>query len=376
MTIYESSEAVARGHPDKVADFISDSVLDSCLQEDPMSRVAVETLVSHRTISIGGEITTRAHLNFEQIVRDAISEVGYVSPTFGDLLSSFQLVSSICEQSPDISQSVGKGHELAAGDQGMMYGYACDDTTTFMPRSYEMARGILQAIQTKRSSHPFLGPDGKVQVSINPERKNHFSGSVVVSWQHSASASLTDVQEVLHSCVEEVGERFKFKPDLLLLNPSGRFVLGGPFADTGLTGRKQIVDSYGGSVLHGGGAYSGKDATKVDRSGAYMARWVAKHVVASGAAKRCQVQLIFSIGKKDPIHVGIDCFHTEKTPLEKIEKAILATFDFSVEGIIRDLDLRQPIFKKTSSMGHFGREGFTWESLSRLDSLRSSFEKN
>jgi S-adenosylmethionine synthetase len=182
---------------------------------------------------------------------------------------------------------------------------------------------------------------------------------------------LEEVRDTLHACVEEISEKFQFKPNLLLLNPSGRFVLGGPFADTGLTGRKQVVDSYGGSIPHGGGAYSGKDATKVDRSGAYMARWVAKHVVASGAANRCMVQLIFAIGKKDPLHIEIECFGTEKVPQENIKKALLSTFDFSVEGIIQDLDLRQPIFTKTSSLGHFGRNGFPWEELTRLKPFSS-----
>lgn len=371
MALYESSEGVSSGHPDKVADHISDAILDACLTEDPESRVAVETLVAHQLIAIGGEVTSRAHLDLDKIVRTVIKEVGYTNSTFGDLLSTFKLVSTLIEQSPDISQSVTQGTHLTAGDQGMMFGYACNDTPTFMPRSYEIARTLVQTIQHKRVDCPFLGPDGKVQIAISPEKKSPYNGSAVVSWQHSASVSLEDVREALHSALEEVCQKYNFKPNLLLLNPSGRFVLGGPFADTGLTGRKQVVDSYGGSIPHGGGAYSGKDATKVDRSGAYMARWVAKHVVASGAAEKCLVQLIFSIGKKDPLHIDLDCFGTEKTSLERIRKTLLKTFDFSVEGIIQDLDLRRPIFTETSSHGHFGRNGFPWEELTRLGPLLS-----
>jgi S-adenosylmethionine synthetase len=286
------------------------------------------------------------------------------------LLSTFQLVSSLCEQSPDISQSVGKGTSLAAGDQGMMYGYACDETPSLMPRSYEIARGIVEAIRDNHMKYPFLGPDGKTQVSINPREKS--SGSIVLSWQHSATVSLEEVQNALRSCSEEVLQKYDFSPEIFLINPSGRFVLGGPFADTGLTGRKQIVDSYGGSVPHGGGAYSGKDATKVDRSGAYMARWVAKHVVASGLAERCLVQLIFSIGRNNPLHIELDCFNTEKATLESIRKGVLTTFDFSVEGIIQDLQLRLPVFRKTASYGHFGRDDFSWEALTRLEKLLST----
>jgi S-adenosylmethionine synthetase len=344
MHIYEASEAVSKAHPDKVADQISDAILDACLEQDPLSRVAVETLVSHTSISIGGEITSSAKINLDDIVRSVLNDVGYTSNTFGDLYSTFKLLSSICEQSPDISQAVGKnGAHLTAGDQGIVYGYACDDTPNYMPRSHEIAREIVDSIQEKRI--PFLGPDGKVLVSIHPSNKE--TGSTIVSWQHSESASLEEVRKALKKIVEEVSSRYSFSPKRLLLNPSGRFVLGGPFADTGLTGRKQIVDSYGNHSLHGGGAYSGKDATKVDRSGAYMARWVAKHIVASRLARSCQVQLIFSIGESDPLHIELDCHGTETIPLAKLRKAILQTFDFSVEGIISSLNLTQPLFRKT-----------------------------
>lgn len=371
MSLYEASEAVAKGHPDKIADLISDSILDAYLEQDPLSRVAIETLVSHSLISIGGEVTSSAKINFEEITKSVFLDVGYSSKVFGDLYSTFKLFSSICEQSPDIFQSVDpkRGVHVAAGDQAIVYGYACNETSHFMPRSHEMARDIVDIIQQKKTEEPILGPDGKVLVAIDP--LNQSTGSIIVSWQHSEKASVEDVRSLLESYVDEALSPYSFYPTRLLLNPSGRFVKGGPFADTGLTGRKQIIDSYGANVLHGGGSFSGKDATKVDRSGAYMARWVAKHIVASGLASKCHVQLIFSIGEKNPLHIELDCQGTEKLHVETIKKAVLQTFDFSVEGIIKALHLTQPIFRKTASIGHFGREEFPWETLSLIDTLKS-----
>ncbi len=374
MSHFEVSEGIARGHPDKIADQISDAVLDACLREDPASRVAVETLVSHDLVAIGGEVTTSAHLNIEEIVHEVIRDIGYASNVFGDFLSRLNVVSTLCEQSPDISQSVGDRGDmshLTAGDQGMMYGYACTDTPTYMPRSHEIARAIVRDIQEKRSSGaiPFLGPDGKTQVALN--LSNADSGSVVVSWQHAKTVSLEEVRAALALIVQRAAEHYEFHPAVVLLNPSGRFVVGGPLADTGLTGRKQIADSYGCSVRHGGGAYSGKDATKVDRSGAYMARYVAKHIVAAELATRCEIQLIYSIGKALPLNFGIDCFGTEKIPLEEIEKAVLQTFDFSVGSIIQELQLTTPFFRKTAFGGHFGREEFPWEKLPRVKELQT-----
>jgi S-adenosylmethionine synthetase len=372
MNLFEVSEGIARGHPDKIADQISDAVLDACLQDDPASRVAVETLVSHGLVAVGGELTTSAHPNIEELVKKVLSDAGYANHLFGDLVSSLNIVSSLSEQSPDIFRSVGKRkitHHLAAGDQGMMYGYACTDTPTFMPRSYEIARSIVQHIEESRTSGaaPFLGPDGKTQVALR--LPNSDSGSVVVSWQHTDCIDLQEVRAVLSATVNTVAEMYSFHPSLVLINPSGRFVIGGPLADTGLTGRKQIVDSYGCSVRHGGGAYSGKDATKVDRSGAYMARYVAKHIVAAHLATRCEIQLIYSMGQTHPINIGVNCFGTEKTTLQEIEKAIVATFDFSVGAIIEKLQLTTPIFKKTAYGGHFGRDDFPWETLSQLPEL-------
>lgn len=372
MVQFEVAEGIAQGHPDKVADQISDAILDKCLKGDPTSRVAVETLVSHELVAVGGEISSSATFNVESIVRDVLTEIGYNNPTFGDILSQLRVVTSIREQSPDISSSVGIRGDLslvAAGDQGTMYGYACTETPTFMPKAYEIARSIVRKIQDLRTHSPdcLLGPDGKTQVAIDTSTMTN--GSLVLSWQHSPSAPLDDVRHVVRPIIDEVCALFRFHPDTLLINPSGRFVSGGPLADTGLTGRKQISDSYGSSVLHGGGAYSGKDATKVDRSGAYMARYVAKHVVAAGLAARCEIQLIYSIGKAQPLSVGVHCFGTEKVPLPVIESAIHKTFDFSVGGIIKELNLTSPIFKSTAWGGHFGRDEFTWEKLPHISSL-------
>ena len=373
MPNFEVSEGIARGHPDKIADQISDAILDTCLQEDPSSRVAVETLVSHELIAIGGEISTFAHLNIEQIAKGVLHDIGEGTQSFEDFISRLNVISSVCEQSPDISQSVGKRGDmdhLTAGDQGMMYGYACTDTPTFMPRSYEIARTIVQRIQERRAERraPFLGTDGKTQVAIDRTHKD--SGSVVVSWQHTEDVSLDDVRSTLAEIVKTGTEQYGFHPTRILLNPSGRFVVGGPLADTGLTGRKQIVDSYGSSVRHGGGAYSGKDGTKVDRSGAYMARYVAKHVVAAGFAAECEIQLIYSIGQATPINIGIHCFGTETIAVQKLEKAIFKTFDFSVGNIIQELQLTTPFFRRTAFGGHFGREEFPWEKLSRIRDLQ------
>jgi S-adenosylmethionine synthetase len=376
MPHFEVSEGIARGHPDKVADQISDAILDACLQEDSSSRVAVEALVSHDLVAIGGEITTTAHPDIEEIVKSVLRDIGYASPAYGDFFSRLKIVSSVCEQSPDISYSVGsKGDifHLTAGDQGMMYGYACSDTPTFMPRSYEIARTIVQEIQEERASGkaPFLGIDGKTQVAIDLTSKG--GGSVIVSWQHAEETALKEVRTALAAIVQKGTERYGFCPTTVLINPSGRFVIGGPLADTGLTGRKQIVDSYGSIVRHGGGAYSGKDASKVDRSGAYMARYVAKHVVAAKLATRCEVQLIYSIGRALPLNIGVDCLGTEKVPIAALERAIRKTFDFSVGGIIQELCLTAPFFKRTAFGGHFGRDEFPWEKLPRINDLQQSF---
>jgi S-adenosylmethionine synthetase len=372
MVRFEVAEGIAQGHPDKVADQISDAILDECLKNDPASRVAVETLVSHNLVAVGGEISSSAKPDIHAIVRNVLTQIGYNDSVFGDVLSRLRVVTSICEQSPDISTSVGIRGDLssvAAGDQGTMYGYACTETETFMPKAYEIARSIVRKIRDLRASDPecLLGPDGKTQVAIDTNTMT--DGSLVLSWQHAPSATLDDVRQIVRPIIEEACARFRFHPGILLINPSGRFVAGGPLADTGLTGRKQISDSYGSSVRHGGGAFSGKDATKVDRSGAYIARYVAKHVVAAELATRCEIQLIYSIGKAKPLSVGVYCFGTEKVPLQTIEAAIHQVFDFSVGGIIKELRLTLPIFQSTAWGGHFGRDEFMWEKLPRLEAL-------
>jgi len=362
FTMYEVSEAVAQGHPDKVCDQISDAILDACLMQDLDSRVAVEVLISHNLLVIGGEISTEGRIDIEKTARTTLASIGYTC-----LAEKIQIVHSIQDQSPDISQSVGKkgAKELTAGDQGMMYGYASSDTPTAMPLSYEIARCLVSKIQKNRA--PFLGLDGKTQVSIDTSPANKHA--LILSWQHSDEVSQKELHAYLLQQVERVSADFHISFSSIIINPSGRFVLGGPAADTGLTGRKQIVDSYGGSVRHGGGAFSGKDATKVDRSGAYMARWIAKHIVAAQLATQCEVQLVYSIGKKEPLSLSINCFDTETVPIHSIEHAVYKTFDLSVGAIISDLDLRRPIFLATAFGGHFGRPEFTWEDTSRCTDL-------
>ena len=374
MALFEVAEGIAQGHPDKVADQISDAILDECLRSDPASRVAVETLVSHDLVAVGGEISSSTSPNVPAIIRTVLTEVGYNSKKFGDVVSNLRVTTSLCEQSPDISTSVGHRGDLssvAAGDQGTMYGFACTETPTFMPKAYEVARTIVRKIQDLRSANPDcpLGPDGKTQAAIDLSTLTH--GSLVLSWQHAATATLEDVRQLIRPIVDEVFDLFDFHPETVLINPSGRFVTGGPLADTGLTGRKQIADSYGSLVPHGGGAYSGKDATKVDRSGAYMARYVAKHIVAALLASRCEVQLIYSIGRALPLSVGIDCFGTEKIPLRTLEAAVHQLFDFSVGGIIKELGLTTPFFQSTAWGGHFGRPEFPWEQLPHVGDLQA-----
>jgi S-adenosylmethionine synthetase len=360
--MYEVSEAVARGHPDKICDQISDAILDACLEQDPDSRVAVEALISHNLLAIGGEISTDASINIEEIARSTLLSIGYT-----ELANTIEIITSIQQQSPDISQSVGKkgSSDLTAGDQGMVYGYASLETQAAMPLSYEIARSIIFEIQKERPS--FLELDGKTQVALDTtDAHNH---SLVLSWQHSDEISSQEVQNHLLQQVKKISSSFHISFSSIIINPSGRFVLGGPAADTGLTGRKQIVDSYGGSVRHGGGAFSGKDATKVDRSGAYMARWIAKHIIAAKLASKCEVQLIYSIGKKDPLSIAIDCFDTQSVPVHSIQTAIQKNFDLSVGGIISSLTLTRPIFLSTSFGGHFGRSEFSWEQTPRCDAL-------
>ncbi|NNN01298.1 MAG: methionine adenosyltransferase [Acidimicrobiaceae bacterium] len=386
-----TSESVTEGHPDKIADQVSDAVLDAILAQDPMARVACETLLTTGLCVVAGEITTSAYVDINSIARRTITDIGYDDGAMGFDGRSCGILVSLDKQSPDIADGVdmalerrsGSGGEdelnaLGAGDQGMMFGYACDDNDDFMPLPIWLAHRLsMRLAQVRRSGQvPYLRPDGKTQVTIVYEGGRPVGvDTVLISTQHEDGY---DSQTTIRADLLEHVIRPMLPADLdtssmrVYVNPSGKFVLGGPHADTGLTGRKIIVDTYGGMARHGGGAFSGKDPSKVDRSGAYAARWVAKHVVASGAAQRCEVQVAYAIGVARPVSVLIETFGTERVDRSKIAKAVDSLFDLRPAAIIRDLDLRRPVYLRTAAYGHFGRgdQGFTWEQTSRVDDLR------
>ncbi len=386
-----TSESVTEGHPDKIADQISDAILDELLKQDTRSRVAVETLIATGQVHVAGEVTTDAYADIPRIVRDTILEIGYDSSKKGFDGASCGVSVSIGAQSPDIAQGVEQAYEdraegsvdpldrQGAGDQGLMFGYACDDTPQLMPMPIWLAHRLAEQLTRVRKDGtvPYLRPDGKTQVTIaydgdRPVRLD----TVVVSSQHAADIDLDtllgpDVAEFVVAPVL-AGLDIDVSGYRLLVNPTGRFEVGGPMGDAGLTGRKIIVDSYGGSARHGGGAFSGKDPSKVDRSAAYALRWVAKNVVAAGLARRCEVQVAYAIGKARPISVFVETFGTETLPVERLEAAIDEVFDLRPAAIIRDLDLLRPIYQQTASYGHFGRDlpDFTWERTNRAEALR------
>jgi S-adenosylmethionine synthetase len=386
-----TSESVTEGHPDKVADQVSDAVLDAILTQDPMARVACETMLTTGLCIVAGEITTSAYVDINQLARQTITGIGYDDGDMGFDGRSCGILVSLDKQSPDIAGGVdmafehrsGAGGEdslnsLGAGDQGMMFGYACNDNDDFMPLPIWLAHRLAMRLAQVRHSGlvPYLRPDGKTQVTIVYEDGLPVAvDTVLISTQHDDGY---DSQTTIKDDVLEHVIKPMLPADLdtssmrVFVNPSGKFVLGGPHADTGLTGRKIIVDTYGGMARHGGGAFSGKDPSKVDRSGAYAARWVAKHVVASGAADRCEVQVAYAIGVARPVSVLLETFGTERVDRAKIAKAIEALFDLRPAAIIRDLDLRRPVYQRTAAYGHFGRsdQGFTWEQTSRVDDLR------
>jgi S-adenosylmethionine synthetase len=385
-----TSESVTEGHPDKIADQVSDSVLDAILTQDPFARVACETLLTTGLCVVAGEITTSAVVDISATARRTILDIGYDDGAKGFDGRNCAVLVSLDKQSPDIAGGVdvalehrdGSGGEdqmnaLGAGDQGMMFGYACDDNEDFMPLPIWLAHRLsMRLSQVRRSGQvPYLRPDGKTQVTITYEGGRPVGvDTVLVSTQHEDGY---DHETIQRDVIEHV-IRPMLPTDLdtssmrLYVNPSGKFVLGGPHADAGLTGRKIIVDTYGGMARHGGGAFSGKDPSKVDRSAAYAARWVAKHVVASGASERCEVQVAYAIGVARPVSVLVETFGTERVDRQKIAKAVDAIFDLRPAAIIRDLDLRRPIYQRTAAYGHFGRsdQGFTWEQTPRLDDLR------
>src|SRR5262245_48687468 len=379
-----TSESVNEGHPDKVCDQISDAILDAILAQDPDSRVACESLIKTGLVVIAGEITTKAQgLNFGEIAKRVIREIGYTTPETGFSVDTAAIVTAIERQSPDISQGVtaGAGKEQGAGDQGLMFGYACDETKEYMPFAIYTAHRIGQRLAEARRAGdlPYLLPDGKCQVTVEyKDGKLNRAGTVVVSTQHRSSVSHERLRtEVIDDVVKRVIPReFLDKQTVYHINPTGNFVVGGPQGDCGLTGRKIIVDSYGGYGRHGGGAFSGKDPSKVDRSAAYMARYIAKNVVAAELAAKCEVQVAYAIGIADPVSVLVDTFGTGNVADASISKAVRDIFDLKPAGIIKTLGLKKPIYQRTASYGHFGRvpdgDFFTWERTDRVADLRSA----
>ena len=370
-----TSESVTEGHPDKIADQISDAILDAILAQDPVGRVACETLVTTGLAIIAGEITTSCYVDFPKVVRDTIKEVGYTRAKFGFDSETCAVLSSIHEQSPDIAQGVDPG---GAGDQGLMFGYACTETEELMPLPIMLAHKLVKGLSCARRDGvlEYLRPDGKSQVSVEYENgKPVRVDTVVVSTQHSSLVSNDTLREdVVDKIINRViPESMRDKDTRFLINPTGRFVVGGPHGDAGVTGRKIIVDTYGGAAPHGGGAFSGKDPTKVDRSACYMARYVAKNVVAAGLADRCMVQLAYAIGVAEPVSVLIDTFGTGQISDDKISELVRGHFKLTPRGIIESLDLRRPIYKKTAAFGHFGRTEpeFTWERTDKATALRA-----
>jgi S-adenosylmethionine synthetase len=390
-----TSESVTEGHPDKIADQISDAILDSLIGQDKKSRVAVETLITTGQVHVAGEVTTDAYADVTGIIRETVLNIGYDSSVKGFDGNSCGVSVSIGQQSQDIAQGVDDAYEnrvassmdpldlQGAGDQGLMFGYACDDTKELMPLPIWLAHELAAQLAKVRKSGalPYLRPDGKTQVTIEYEGDKAVAlNTVVISSQHAEEVSVE--KQLTPEIIEHVINPILAKIDLpkndlrILINPTGRFVIGGPMGDAGLTGRKIIVDTYGGMARHGGGAFSGKDPSKVDRSAAYAMRWVAKNVVAAGFARRCEVQVAYAIGKAQPVGLFVETFGTESVPVNKIQDAVLEVFDLRPAAIIRDLDLLRPIYSKTSAYGHFGRElkEFTWESTSRVDALRAAIK--
>jgi S-adenosylmethionine synthetase len=388
-----TSESVTEGHPDKMADQISDAILDGMLKGDPHSRVAVETLITTGQVHVAGEVTTDTYVDLPGIIREKVLEIGYDSSAKGFDGSSCGVQVSIGSQSPDIALGVGEAFEhregegtddldrQGAGDQGLMFGYACRDTPVLMPLPITVAHLLARRLSEVRRSGavPYIRPDGKTQVTIEysgdrPVRLD----TVVVSTQHAPGIDLRQMlsPDIRQHVVEPVLADLELDTDgyRLLVNPTGRFEIGGPMGDAGLTGRKIIIDTYGGMARHGGGAFSGKDPSKVDRSAAYAMRWVAKNVVAAGLADRCEAQVAYAIGKAKPVGLFVECFGTEQVPVERIQEAVLDVFDLRPAAIIRDLDLLRPIYAQTAAFGHFGREepDFSWERTDRAQDLKSA----
>lgn len=371
-----TSECVTTGHPDKVADRISDSILDACLAQDPGSRVACETMVTTNFCLIAGEITTKAQVDYAAVARQVIRDIGYTDPDLGFSDRDAEILCRIHTQSPDIA--LGTNDQVGgAGDQGMMFGGACNETPELMPLPIAISRALTNRLTEKVGENPRLRPDGKAQVSVEYDEDGKPMGieTVVVSIQHSEDYPMEELrryvrQEVIAPVLRDYGFDLQ-NVEHIYINPTGKFVVGGPDGDTGLTGRKIIVDTYGGYFSHGGGAFSGKDPTKVDRSAAYMARYMAKNIVAGGLADKCQVELAYAIGVAQPVSVRVDTYGTGKVSDEKLTELLRDTFDMTPAGIIRALDLRKPIYADTAARGHFGIQGKTWEKTDKAALLRS-----
>jgi S-adenosylmethionine synthetase len=395
-----TSESVTEGHPDKMADQISDSVLDAVLTDDPEGRVACETLITTGLVVVAGEITTETYVDIPRLVRERIREIGYTRAKFGFDADTCGVIVAIDEQSADIAQGVDHSYEEqrgdsdpldreGAGDQGMMFGYASNETDELMPLPIMLAHRLAHRLAEVRKADvlPYLRPDGKTQVTVRYEIDEHGHRRPVeierllISTQHRDGLDCDTLlkPDLIEHVIEPILPKDLYDPrrlehdrDFVYCNPTGKFVIGGPMGDTGLTGRKIIVDTYGGAAPHGGGAFSGKDPTKVDRSAAYAARWVAKNVVAAGLADRCQIQVAYAIGVAHPLSILVDTFGTETIPVSRIEELIREHFDLRPAAILRDLDLRRPIYAHTAAYGHFGRDGFTWEATDRADALREA----
>jgi S-adenosylmethionine synthetase len=371
-----TSESVTEGHPDKIADQISDAVLDEVMRQDPKGRVACETLVTTGLVVVSGEITTSAHVDYDELVRKTVDEVGYNDATYGFDSNTCAVMCTVKRQSPDIAMGVDTG---GAGDQGLMFGYACNETEELMPMPIQLAHRLTQRLSEVRKSKklPYLRPDGKSQVTVEyRDGKPARVDCIVISTQHSDKVSNEELRAgVMEHVIKAIvpanmmDSRTKFH-----INPTGRFVIGGPMGDAGLTGRKIIVDSYGGYSRHGGGAFSGKDPSKVDRSACYMARYIAKNIVAAGLASRAEVQLAYAIGVAEPVSVMVDTFGTGTIPEERITQLVRENFSLTPKAIIETLDLRRPVYKATAAYGHFGRTGlgFTWERTDRAEALRKA----
>jgi S-adenosylmethionine synthetase len=366
-----TSESVTEGHPDKISDQISDAILDAILEQDPTGRVACETLVTTGLAVVAGEITTTANINHQKIIRQTINEIGYNDARYGYDCNTCSVINALGTQSPDIAQGVDTG---GAGDQGLMFGFACNETPELMPMPIQLAHNLTKKLSEVRRNGalPYLRPDGKSQVSVEYRDGKPFRiEAVVISSQHADDVTNEQLRsEILEQVIKAVipaellDEETKYH-----INPTGRFVVGGPMGDAGVTGRKIIVDTYGGYAPHGGGAFSGKDPTKVDRSAAYMARYIAKNIVAAGLADKCTVQLAYAIGVAEPVSVLVDTHGTGKVDEDKLSDAVRKNFSLNPKGIIETLDLRKPIYKATAAFGHFGREGFSWEKTDKADAL-------